>query len=1166
MTEHGQPQSVDYLPSKLPTLFNGDVVVIGGSLAGVATALELAKSGKSVALIEPRTYLGREITATLRPWLARPNDGLPAEPLASFLEVLKREERAESDGKAGASRVLEGEDGLGEIPFTMDSLKLHLEDLLLEAGVKLLYVSLPVAVVREAVGGDEDGTRISGVVIGNKSGRQFLGCMVIVDASETGVTLGLLGGPDQLPSREILRLSRTLEFDGLSGPIAGVLDLPVELGLVGNEVRVHPGHRGSKHALVECQLEAGALPGRGESLFGHSPGASVRAPVNAIEAAQLEMIVRARTMDVAIHLMNNVEQFGGAYLAGSSLEAAQQFEAAQGGSDTWEASASATSDVEVRETPLHGFASVPGIWYLGSGITGTGTAASAADPVLACYIGKGLATRLLDDWASELGSEASTSGEDLEPAVRERERVGDAGSANAGVEGPDSHDFDLANGGDGHDLGTGLRICEPTSPQRGRRYELQEVGGFQVPTLTVSDVLVVGGGTSGATAATTAANEGLSTVLVEMNPGLGGTGTYGGVNDYWFGRRVGFAGRLNESVNAFHSCLQHDLPDNEVPRWNIEAKAHVLLEAARRAGVRLLLDSFVIGTLTEGNEVRGVVAATRYGPVALLAKAVIDASGDGDVAAYAGAESVYGSEREHVTMWYSLAQFGLPGHTRNNFTSTVNVGNVEDYTRAILAGRRRKRTGGRPHDHGTYVAPRETRHILGDVVLTLTDQLMRRCWPDVVNVAFSNNDVKGHTTSDWVRMGLISPNLEVEVPYRALLPRRLENILVVGKALSATHDALPAIRMQADLENLGGVAALAASEALRSATSVRNIDVRRLQRRLKREGVLTDEVLDRQLVPWQSTEEDLRALIAGLSAERPLYAYSDMKIGEVFRERIPLVDICCAGPHALPLLRTALHEAEGPRKVLLAQALAILGDQEGVPTLVAAIEEQLATGLPPRASGIRHAVAPPDQGAMPEVVYLIHSLGMARDPSALRVWSRVAELLEGVTEDDVRDPVKDVFDYVDSVCVGVERLGDKAALPVLERLHGYRPFNSRVSRAPYQVDYFEERMAYLELAIGRAMARCSEQKGLEILIAYLEDSRAMLAEHAHSELILITGHDLGKDPDRWRNWLGESRYQLTPQPWLVPTDPIRAWGEQILVPAGNDSHDPASFSNRAASR
>lgn len=173
---------------------------------------------------------------------------------------------------------------------------------------------------------------------------------------------------------------------------------------------------------------------------------------------------------------------------------------------------------------------------------------------------------------------------------------------------------------------------------------------------------------------------------------------------------------------------------------------------------------------------------------------MIDATGDGDVAAFAGAESTYGAERTHSVMWYSLAQYASPGTTRNNFTSTVDVSNIEDYTRAILAGRRR---GEAMHDHGIYVATRESRHIRGDVTMTLTDQLRFRRWPDVINIHYSNHDIKGQTESEWLRSGLIPPNLEVEIPYRLVLPAGLEGIVVAGKAISVTHDGLPAVRMQA---------------------------------------------------------------------------------------------------------------------------------------------------------------------------------------------------------------------------------------------------------------------------------------------------------------------------------------------------------------------------------
>ena len=166
------------LPAKsLPVLSNTDVIVLGGSFAGVAAALEFARSGRSVVLVEPRTYLGREVSATLRPWLNLSLHGSPP----------KMPDVVQACISESSTQAVDG-----EIPLHMDAVKRTLEDLLLAAKVKLIYASLPVSVYKQA-------SKIAGVVIGNKSGRQVLLAPLVIDATENALLVRLLGGAFQSP-------------------------------------------------------------------------------------------------------------------------------------------------------------------------------------------------------------------------------------------------------------------------------------------------------------------------------------------------------------------------------------------------------------------------------------------------------------------------------------------------------------------------------------------------------------------------------------------------------------------------------------------------------------------------------------------------------------------------------------------------------------------------------------------------------------------------------------------------------------------------------------------------------------------------------------------------------------------------------------------------------
>ncbi len=409
-------------------------------------------------------------------------------------------------------------------------------------------------------------------------------------------------------------------------------------------------------------------------------------------------------------------------------------------------------------------------------------------------------------------------------------------------------------------------------------------------------------------------------------------------------------------------------------------------------------------------------------------------------------------------------------------------------------------------------------------------------------------------------MGLQCPNLEIEIPYRALLPRGLDSILVAGKAYSATHDAIAAPRMQPDLENLGGVVGHAAVMAVRNGTTPRQVDVRSLQAQLVEKGLMPERVLDRQLVPLQYSEDELTDLIDSLDGEKPLHSYSDMTVGDCFEGRVPIVDILCSGPRVVPLLEKALAGATGPKQVLLARALATLGSTAGVDVLISAIEGHLTEGrLPECTAKIRHAGLPPNQCAAPDAAYLLYCLGMTRADSALPVWRRVVDLLETTTEQEVVDRYLGRYYYVDAVCYGAERLGDPQAVPILKRLHAYAPFHGRECHAGYEVDWFKERLAHLEVVIGRSLARCGSVDGYAILMKFLDDTRAVLAEHAHAELAAVCGCDLGKDVGAWEAWLDKQGEDLKGTLWSPPPEPVSSWNENILIdaaakrPGGSDS-------------
>ena len=1066
--------SVQLHRSRLPVLHKADVLVIGGSLAGVAAALEFARAGRTVVLIEHRNYLGREISATLKPWvdLGKLTGGQAPEPIAACLKKM--------DVKPEA----------GEIPLWMDAFKVSLENLVLEAGVTLVYASLPTEAV--VAGG-----AIRGVVIGNKSGRQVVLGRLVLDATSTAVAARVAGAEFEPERPGDFRFIRMMELTGVGPLEQKTLAVPAELGIADNNLTVHYGYLGRAHVLIECpmELKMGKLDLEG--------------------MMQREIEARHRTMRVAVHLIQNVPAFKAAKLAICAYELdGPQTTRLAGPVPAWVAEFKGIdlafgdkSQDQVR-LPLGNFAGpVRGLWCLDEAARLEAPRRELLrDPVNAALAGAAFAKLLVP----KLGTGEIT------PVMATTYEIADR-------------------------MPHGLEVTTQDSPQRGRFYERLMIPPAEVPVLRETDVLVVGGGTSGATCANAAGREGAKTVLLELCAGLGGAGTVGGVSAYWYGRYwAGFCIRNAKLVDEVHKSINwppHAYKLNGP--WNVEAKMYAMLKDARESGVEVFFNTTTFAAVLQDSEVRGAVAATPYGPVAVLAKITADTTGDGDVAAFAGAKYFYGAARDRYPMWYNLAQFIEPAKSRWHFMHTVDVGNVDDYTRAILIGRRR---GPTCHDHGCYIATRESRHIIGDVVVTLTDLLRHRQFPDVVNFGAGQMDCHRRIASDWIRIGLLFPILPTEMPYRALTPLGLDNILVAGKAFSGAHDALYSLRNQPELENLGGALGVAAACAVRDGVSARKVDLRKVQKRLTEVGTLLPEMLTRQIQEEPHDAAAIRAFVKELDG-RHFSAWEDVQMAKEgepnFRKKIPIVEICAADPSlAVPILEQELAQASGDRQVRLAQALAMFGSKAAAPVLIAAIEQAILSGLaPPRVDSSTNRGKPPAErsGVPSPPADLVYSLGMTRDPRALAAWDKVADLVKAEPKDFAAEwPWP--FHYVDAICYGAELLGDPAAVPILQKIRSRPLLQNQSAKKGFQVDFDPEKRALIELTVGRTLASLGKSEGYEILIEYLDDNRASLAEFAHMTLEELTARNNGKDPQAWRQWLAGAKASLKPIPLLERVD------------------------------
>jgi len=594
----------------------------------------------------------------------------------------------------------------------------------------------------------------------------------------------------------------------------------------------------------------------------------------------------------------------------------------------------------------------------------------------------------------------------------------------------------------------------PTIPQAARA----------LPVLGAYDVVVIGGGTSGAPAGIAAARQGVKTLVVEYQHALGGVGTLGLIGRYHRGHRVGFTAEVDSAIGA------------TARGWNVLRKAEWWRRELRKGGADVWFGCLGCGALVENGRVRGAVVATPEGRGVVLARVVIDATGNADVAAAAGAPCLYTDGSTVAVQGTGLPVHDLGANYTNTDFAVTDETDMVDVWQLLVYARQRYQRG---FDLGRLIDTRERRRVVGDVTLVLLDPINGRTYPDTIARCISNLDTHGYTIDPYLTLRH-PKTVDCYVPYRCLLPKGLDGLLVIGLGLSAHRDAVPFVRMQADLQNLGYAAGCAAAMAAKANVGTREIDVRKLQAHLVSLGNLPAEVVehtDSYPLPPERIAQAVRSIPNGYEGAAVLLAHREQ---------------------ALPLLRKAYQGAPNAKATLAyAHVLAVLGDATGIATLIEAVEASpdLGDGYEYRGMGHDHS-----RRRMSQTDSLLQALGRTRDRRATPVILRKLKLLGPEAP----------FSHHYHIATALEMLRDPAAARPLADLlarpgmsgHAIETVAEAIERERPPLHSATRLTSFREIVLARALHRCGDHNGTakRILEAYAKDLRGHFARHAAAVL------------------------------------------------------------------
>jgi len=388
----------------------------------------------------------------------------------------------------------------------------------------------------------------------------------------------------------------------------------------------------------------------------------------------------------------------------------------------------------------------------------------------------------------------------------------------------------------------------------------------EIRVLRKTDVLVVGGGSAGVIAAISAARAGADVTLVERYGCFGGLWT-GGLVLLVIATHAKVGGKMTKCVRGIGDEMLERLvkipggiinqgPGKSNPTSDPEATKYVMAEMVCDAGVHVVLHSWVTNAIMDGKSesIRGVILESKSGPLAITAKVVIDASGDGDVFAAAGAEHVRHTHR--IGLVHRLgnvdridrakarkagrrvprlgAATPIPGVTWVNMQGpAADCLDVESLSRIEVDNRRaifkriadiRKIPGCEKVfvlDTASQLGIRASRTLTAAHEITVKDVRGGKAFPDLVGIGGSYS---------------LTGAAPCPIPYGSLVPVKIDGLLAAGRCVAADNVMLNYTRLIAPCLVTGHAAGAAAAVAVADKCRPRDVDIPKLQALLKKQG------------------------------------------------------------------------------------------------------------------------------------------------------------------------------------------------------------------------------------------------------------------------------------------------------------------------------------------